>query len=320
MKRLSSKKTIVVTGGLGFIGSHFVELALKNGHKVINVDCETYAANSSLRFSGDYTHIKEDIANINDIPFCDIIVNFAAESHVDNSISSSKNFISTNVLGVHNLLEILKNHKIKNLQTSWAYKVPLFVQISTDEVFGDILKGFFTETDQHKPSNPYAASKSCAEQLVYAWGRTYDLPYIVTRTTNNYGCRQFPEKLIPATIMNIMNGKKVVVHGDGRYVRNWIHVDDNVDALYKIIDQCMINESYHVSSDEEYNVREIVEKIASHFNLRYDDIVDSSTDRSGCDERYALDCSKLKEQTSWQQLRKLDVEIPKLIECYRKRI
>src|SRR3990167_8516318 len=317
MNRLTSKRTIVVTGGLGFIGSHFVERLLSSGHKVINIDNETYAANTWLKFVGDYTHIKEDISTITNVPNCDVLVNFAAESHVDNSISESSNFIKANVLGVHNLLDIIRHQKIKNLQVSWAYKTQLFVQISTDEVFGDRVEGFFKEDDQHKPSNPYSATKSCAEQLVHAWGRTYDIPFMITRTTNNYGNRQHHEKLIPAVITKLLQGKKAPVHGDGQYIRNWIHVEDNVDALVKVIDCGVQNNVYHVSSNEEYSVKQIVEKIANKMGLKYDNIVESVADRNGADVRYALDCSKLIDHTGWCQMRSLDVELDDMIEYHR---
>lgn len=318
MNRLGSKKTFVVTGGLGFIGSHFIERILALGHTVINIDKMTYAANLGLKFTGDYTFKQQDIAQLDDLSYCDIIVNFAAESHVDNSINASDNFITTNVLGVHNLLEIIKRHKISNMQTSWGYRPPLFVQISTDEVFGDILQGAFSECDRHMPSNPYAATKSCAEQLTCAWGRTYDLPYIITRTTNNYGCRQHPEKLIPAVITRLRDGKKVIVHGGGHYIRNWIHVEDNVDAIIRIIDTGRESAAYHVSSDEEYSVRQIVDKIATHMGKWYDDVVDTSTDRSGCDVRYALNHAQLTADTGWVQTRRFDNELVKIIDHYTK--
>jgi dTDP-glucose 4,6-dehydratase len=314
--RLIGHKTFVVTGGLGFIGSHFVERLLSAGHCVINIDCVTYAANEHLKFVGDYRFIRADIKDIDDIPFCDIIVNFAAESHVDNSIVNASNFIDTNIMGVHNLLEILRRHKVKNLQSSWGYRSPLFVQISTDEVFGDILSGFYSENDRHMPSNPYSASKSCAEMLLVAWARTYDLPYMITRTTNNYGQRQHSEKLIPAAITNLLQGYKVIVHGDGRYIRNWIHVEDNVDAIIKVISQGDVNTSYHVSSDEEYSVRDIVTMVATKLGFKYEDVIDTSTDRNGCDERYALDCQRTK-LLGWTHQRHLSDELDMLIQYYR---
>ena len=319
MGRLDNKKTIVVTGGLGFIGSHFIEMCLENGHKVFNIDKETYAAHTDLVFEGDYTHIKEDISKIKDIPSCDIVVNFAAESHVDNSIDESFSFISSNIVGVYNILEIIKNKKIDAAIKCQSYQYPLYVQISTDEVFGDILEGFFKEDAVHTPSNPYSATKSSAEQLVVAWGRTYDMPYIVTRTTNNYGKRQHHEKLIPRAITSLIKNEKVPVHGNGEYVRNWIHVEDNVNALYSIINLGEENNYYHISADEEYSVKEIVEMIADIFGKDYKEIADFSSDRSGCDLRYALDCSKT-QALGWKQKKNLRSTLEEIKEYYEKKI
>lgn len=310
-------KTFVVTGGLGFIGSHFIDKALSRGHNVINIDCETYAANKDLKFSGNYTQIKEDIAKIKDLPHCNVIVNFAAESHVDNSIEDSFNFVNTNFIGVYNLLEIIKNKKIKHAISAWEYECPLFVQISTDEVFGDIEEGAFNEADRHTPSNPYSATKSAAEQLVSAWGRTYKIPYIITRTTNNYGPRQHSEKLIPRSITSILNGEKIPIHGSGSHIRNWIHVDDNVNAIFEIIEKGQINQSYHISSTEEYTVEEIVKMICKKMNVNYLDVTKNVMDRSGADVRYALDNSKIL-SLGWKQRKFLETELEKIIEDYKK--
>lgn len=305
MGRLDTKKTLLITGGLGFIGSHFVELALERGHRVINYDKKTYAANVDLTFKGDYQYLCVDIADIDDLPHCDIIVNFAAESHVDNSIIGPDVFVRSNVLGVHNMLEIIKNRKLKNMMHSWTWRPPLFVQISTDEVLGDIDEGFFKEDDRHKPSNPYSATKSCAEQLVVAWGRTYGLPYLITRTTNNYGPRQHIEKLIPSVVDRLLTGKSAIVHGSGDYIRNWIHVEDNVEALFLIIDEGIENEIYHIATDEEHSVKEVVTKVCSRLKLKYEDVIDTSTDRSGADVRYALNYDKIK-QMGWKPTRTFD--------------
>jgi dTDP-glucose 4,6-dehydratase len=318
MNRLNKSKNFVITGGLGFIGSHFIELLLKNNHKVLNIDKISYASNK-IDFNNhpNYSFLKEDIANLKEIPDCDFIINFAAESHVDNSIASSFEFINSNILGVYNLLELIKNKKIRHMQQAWEYKTPLFLQISTDEVFGDIEDGFFKEEDRHKPSNPYAASKSAAEQLLVAWARTYQIPYIITRTTNNYGPRQHPEKLIPRTITNLLENKKVPIHGSGTYVRNWIHVQDNVEAIYKILDEGLENNWYHIASEEELSVKEIVSKIASKFNKNFLDIADFSSDRSGADVRYALDYTKTK-SLNWEPKRTLDTSLEEMIEYYKK--
>ena len=231
IRRLNKPQHILVTGGLGFIGSHFVDKCLSMGHFVTNIDKVTYASNTNLNFGKNYQFIKKDICDLKEIPSCDIIVNFAAESHVDNSITQSLNFLNSNVKGVYNILEIIKNNKIKSALSAQKNKVPLFMQISTDEVFGDIEIGFFKEEDGHRASNPYSATKSAAEQIVFAWSRTYDIPFLMTRTTNNYGKRQHVEKLIPCAISKILSGQKVPIHGSGSYIRNWIHVEDNVILL-----------------------------------------------------------------------------------------
>jgi len=316
MGRLDKKLTFVVTGGLGFIGSHFVDRVLAEGHRVINYDKETYAAHTEIKFKGDYEYIKADIAEIKAIPYCDFIVNFAAESHVDNSIEESFCFVKSNILGVYNILEILKNKKIDSLVSAWEYDYPVFLQISTDEVFGDIEEGFFKEEAVHTPSNPYSATKSAAEQLVVSWGRTFDIPFLISRTTNNYGPRQNSEKLISRAITDILKGSKVPIHGGGSYVRNWIHVEDNVSALLKIIDCGNINESYHIASDEEYSVKQIVETICEKMKVEYGKVTDASMDRSGADVRYALNCDKLK-NLGWQQKYNLKNSIEETIKYYK---
>lgn len=319
IRRLRRKKTFVVTGHRGFILSHFIERLLERGHRVIGIDKLTYASNTEMKFQGDFTEIIADISKIDKLPFCDVIINGAAESHVDNSIAGNDIFLRSNVLGVHNLLELIKNKKLENMMTSWGFKPPLFVQISTDEVFGDILEGSFKEDARHMPSNPYAATKSCAEQLVVSWGRTYDLPYIITRTTNNYGARQHPEKLIPSVITRLLKGERAVVHGGGQYVRNWIHVEDNVDALLAIIDRGEEDQSYHISSPEEYSVEQVVRIICKIMEKDYDDVVDTSTDRSGADLRYALDCRKVRD-IGWTPVKEFETELVNIIEFYRKKL
>jgi len=319
MSRLSKKQTFLVTGGLGFIGSHFVEKCLKKGHKVINIDKMTYASNADIKFEGDYTFIKSDICDIDNIPRCDFIVNFAAESHVDNSISESINFINSNIKGVYHLLEKIKNNSIKSALNAQSYKMPIFFQISTDEVFGDIEEGFFKEEDRHLSSNPYSATKSAAEQLVFAWARTYNIPFLMTRTTNNYGPRQYPEKLIPCAITKVLKGEKVPIHGDGSYVRNWIHVEDNVDAIFKVMDKGVLNNVYHIASNEEYSVNEIVSIICETIGVNFEDFADYSTNRSGADLRYALNYEKIT-QLGWKQKRELRESLKEIVSFYKEKI
>ncbi len=316
--RFKDKTVCIVTGGLGFIGSNFIIHALSIGWKIINIDKVTYASQDPkvLGFTDhlNYYHIKKDIAQIKTLPYCDIIVNFAAESHVDNSITGPFPFIKSNILGVYNLLEILRKTKISNEQNSWSYQYPLFVQISTDEIFGDIEDGFFKEGDRAEPSNPYSSTKAAAELLLLAWSRTYGIPYLLTRTTNNYGPHQHPEKLIPMAITKMVKGEKIIVHGNGEYVRNWIHVEDNVEAIMTIIQAGELNNAYNIASDEEYSVIEIVQKILDIFGKPYDhNTIDSSQNRSGVDTRYALNTDKLK-SLGWSPKKKFDTELQVMID------
>ncbi len=316
--RFGKGTVCVVTGGLGFIGSHFIKKALSAGWKIINIDKITYASLSlDISPEQDYTFIKADISEIDNLPYCDVIVNFAAESHVDNSILGSDPFMKSNVAGVHNILEILRKHMNSDVSHAYAFKYPLFLQISTDEVYGDIEDGFFKEDERFMPSNPYSASKAAAEMLVRAWGRTYDIPYIITRTTNNYGCGQHPEKLIPMTITKCLSSKPVIIHGSGKYVRNWIHVEDNVDAIMSILNKGMIGESYNISSPEEYSVIQIVEMIMKNFGTNPNSSnIDNTLSRSGCDVRYALNCERTS-QLGWSCKRTLSGSIPEMVEYYK---
>ncbi len=316
--RFNDKTVCIVTGGLGFIGSNFIMHALSLGWKIINIDKITYASqdpkNLNFTTNVNYYHIKEDISKIKTLPYCELIVNFAAESHVDNSIDGPLPFVKSNVMGVYNLLEILRKTKVINERNSWSYHCPLFVQISTDEIFGDIKEGFFKENDRAKPSNPYASTKAAAELLLFAWNRTYDIPFLLTRTTNNYGPHQHPEKLIPMAITKASNNEKIIVHGNGQYIRNWIHVQDNVEAIMFVVQNGELNNTYHIASDEEYSVIEIVKKILKIFNKPYDyDTIDSSQNRSGVDVRYALNTDKIK-SLGWLPQRRLDIELEKIIQ------
>ena len=317
-KRLKKPRHFLVTGGLGFIGSHFIEKCLSLGHSVTNIDKVTYASNVDIKFVGDYKFIQKDICDIKEIPNCDVIVNFAAESHVDNSITESFNFLNSNIKGVYNLLEIIKNNKIKSTLTAQKYVSPLFVQISTDEVFGDIEDGFFKEEDRHKASNPYSATKAAAEQILFAWSRTYDIPFLMTRTTNNYGKRQHPEKLIPRVITKLLAGEKAPIHGNGSYVRNWIHVEDNVEAILQVIDTGILSEVYHIASEEEYSVNEVVERVCKALNLNFKDSADYSSDRAGADLRYALDFQKIT-KLGWTPKRNFEESLIEIVEYYRNK-
>lgn len=284
---------IITTGGRGFIGSHFVELCINRGYTVTDIDYMGYCSNAELPFDNhpNYKHEKQDICDIKHIPSCDVLVNFAAETHVDNSINDTAPFVRSNILGVHNLLEILRG---KN-----SYERPLFVQISTDEVYGDLLSGEFTEKDTLKPSNPYSATKVAAEALVLAYHRTYGLDYLITRSSNNYGERQYEEKLIPKTLNCIRTNRKIPIHGDGSYVRDWIYVKDNVDAIFNLIQKNIKNDTFNIGSGNRIKNIDVVKEILGWYNLDHNDYVQYVPNRWGQDVRYALNVEKIN-STGWK--------------------
>ncbi len=306
------KKRIMVTGGLGFIGSYFVQLALDSGYHVFNVDKKTYAARNDLQFEKnvDYEWLNEDICTMSHLPTnIEWIVNFAAETHVDNSILANDVFFQTNVKGVYNLLELirLKDHGDR----------PKFLQISTDEVYGDILEGVKIEDDRLKPSNPYAATKSAAEQLLYAWGRTYGIEYIICRSSNNYGFGQHEEKLIPRTIELTLQNKKMTVHGSGSYCREWTYTEDNCEGILLAIEKGKIGEIYNISSGEMETNLEIIKKILSLMG-KSEDHLEFVENRVGQDIRYSVDSSKMR-KLGWDPKMNLDKYLPKLIKMYEKK-
>ncbi|MBV03478.1 MAG: hypothetical protein CML45_03695 [Rhodobacteraceae bacterium] len=283
---------LVVTGGRGFIGSHFVDRALKEGHQVLDIDKIGYASNTELPWDNhkNYKLIKEDISEIKHLPSCDVIINFAAESHVDNSIKDTDPFIKSNILGVHNLLELVRGKA--------PYDRPLFFHISTDEVYGDILEGEFNEKDKLNPSNPYSASKAAAEMLVLAYHRTYGIDYIITRSSNNYGERQYEEKLIPKCISSVQKNKKIPIHGDGSYVRDWLYVKDNVDAIFSIIKSDVKNEIYNIAAENYMTNLEVANTIISWLDAT-GNMIQFVANRWGQDLRYAVSYSKLR-SLSWE--------------------
>ena len=278
---------LIVTGGRGFIGSHFVELALSKGYKVVDIDKMNYASHDSLPFDNDsnYTLIKEDISKIKYLPTCDIVVNFAAESHVDNSINASYPFIESSVLGVWNLLELIRGKPV--------YDRPLLFHISTDEVYGD--SGHpSNEKDVLNPSNPYSASKASAELIIRSYNRTYGLNYMITRSSNNYGPRQYHEKLIQKCIHCLEEGKKIPLHGDGTYMRDWIYVKDNVEAIMMLMESNKKNEIYNIACQNHIRNIDVVKEILTWYNASEDEIqfVDN---RWGQDICYNIDNQKILE-------------------------
>jgi len=302
-------KNIIVTGGLGFIGSNLIRLLIQKNYSVINIDKISYSSNfyniRDVKNNKKYKFIKCDLNNqrkLNKIfkTFKPIaIFNLAAESHVDRSIDSPKQFVVSNINGVFNLLEAFKNYfKIK--------KKTRLIHISTDEVYGDVLRGRSDEKHPYKPSSPYAASKASSDHLVSSYIRTFKIPAIITNCSNNYGPRQHPEKLIPKLIYNILNNKRLPIYGKGKNSREWIYVTDHCEALFKIFKKGKIGEFYNIGSNRNHNNIEITKnlldiakkyvKIGRKVKIRF------IKDRPGHDLRYALNSKKIINNLKWKPL------------------
>ena len=261
-------KLVYVTGCLGFIGSYVTRKCLERGWKVYGIDKQTYVANLSLleEFESydNFNYLNIDIKDLDHLYDCDYVINTAAESHVGNSIISSKEFIDSNIVGVQNLLDLVKNKPVN------CNRRPIFFHFSTDEVYGDIVDGEHIETDLLHPSNPYSAAKAAADMLVLAWARTYDLEYVILRPTNNYGIGQYPEKLIPLSVKNLRRNKKIRLHNAGTPVRNWLHADDTAEAVMSIIDSGNVNEIYNVAGGfEQKNIDTVMKVIDSYHESDY---------------------------------------------------
>jgi dTDP-glucose 4,6-dehydratase len=300
-------RKIIVTGGLGFIGSNLIELLINKKFNVINIDKVTYSSNfyntKNYLKKKNYKFIKCDLNNkskLNKIIFANKpigIFNLAAETHVDRSIDSPEAFINSNILGVFNILEIFREYSKKN-------KKSRLIHISTDEVYGDILKGRSNENFPYKPSSPYAASKAASDHLVSSYVRTYKIPAIVTNCSNNYGPKQHPEKLIPKLIYNILNNKSLPIYGDGKNSREWIFVKDHCEALLKVFLKGKIGEFYNIGSNKNLNNLEICKslinvakkriKVGPNVKIKF------VKDRPGHDIRYALDSKKILKELKWK--------------------
>ena len=297
-------KKIIVTGGLGFIGSNLIDLLLQKKFKVINIDKITYSSNfyntKEFKKSKNYKFIKCDIKDkkIKNILFKykpDCIFNLAAETHVDRSIDNPESFIQSNIVGVYNLLENFKYY-------SQRYKSKL-VHISTDEVYGDILSGRSSEKYPYQPSSPYAASKAASDHLVSSYVRTYKIPAMVTNCSNNFGPKQHPEKLIPKLIYNILNNKPLPIYGKGTNSREWIYVKDHCEALIKVYQRGKVGEFYNIGSNKNLNNLEVCKKLLnaskSSINIGKNVKITFVKDRPGHDIRYALNSKKIKQNLNW---------------------
>jgi dTDP-glucose 4,6-dehydratase len=310
-------KIVYVTGCLGFIGSYITKLCLEKGWYVKGVDKITYAANKNLleEFK-QYKNFSFVHSDINDLKFlydCDYIINTAAETHVGNSIANSDDFVYSNINGVHKLLELIKNYRQENTT------IPTLLHFSTDEVYGDIEFGAHIETDILKPSNPYAATKAAADMLILAWSRTYKIPYVIVRPTNNYGIGQYVEKLIPKACKYLKLGKKIPLHNNGTPIRNWLHAADTAAAIIKIIETDAKNEIYNICGGFEQSNIDTIKALLCANNINIDDInnyLDLSCNRPGQDVRYALDDSKLR-AIGWIPQKEFNTEIKNIVQYYK---
>jgi|TARA_B110000438_G_scaffold303587_1_gene365819 dTDP-glucose 4,6-dehydratase len=288
---------LLITGGLGFIGSNFILNILKQkpSFEIVNIDAELLGSNPDnlheLKNSKNYHYVKGNITNKtqmeNLISKSDAVINFAAESHVDRSILDANQFLVSNIRGTYTILEILRKHKKR------------FIQISTDEVYGSLENGSAIETTRFSPSNPYAATKASAELLVNSYVNTFDLDCIITRCTNNYGPRQFYEKLIPKTIFLANQNNKIPLYGNGQNIRDWIFVDDHCDAIHKILLDGKSGDSYNISSNNELDNLLIVKTILEIMG-KSNDLIEFVDDRPGHDQRYSLDSSKIRHELNWK--------------------
>jgi len=322
-------KVVYITGCFGFIGSYVTRACLAKGWQVMGIDKMTYAY-----FPDAYDEFIEhpnfsfERIDINDLDFlyeCDYIINTAAETHVGNSLIKSENFVHSNINGVHNLLELIRNYRAESKHT------PVLLHFSTDEVYGDITEGEHIETDMLKPSNPYSATKAAADQLITAWGRTYNVPYIILRPTNNYGIGQYVEKLIPKAIKYLNLNKPIPLHNQGTPIRNWLHAADTANAVTTIIEAGVKNEIYNICGGFEQKNLDTVNKIIilyhgedetlketfPYFDEDRNKFLDFSYSRQGQDVRYALNDNKLR-SIGWSPEKVFDQELPDIVKYYKE--
>lgn len=308
-------KKLLVTGGAGFIGSNFIRhiLSTHPNYEVVNFDVLTYAGNldnlKDIENNPRYSFVKGDIGDASAVESAiknvDAIVNFAAESHVDRSIASAGSFVKTDVYGTYVLLEAVKKHKIQR-----------FLHISTDEVYGSIQEGSFTETSNISPNSPYAASKAGADLLVRSYFKTYNLPVLITRSSNNYGPYQYPEKFIPLFITNAIEGKKLPLYGDGKNVRDWLFAMDNCEAIDLVLHKGREGEIYNIGGGNEKQNIEIVKIILSELG-KPEDMIEYVKDRPGHDRRYSLGIEKIRKELGWSPTANFNEALKDTIKWYK---
>ncbi len=305
---------LLICGGAGFIGSAFIKnyLISNADSKITNIDVLAIGSNlenlKNVKNNPNYKFIKDDIRNeskINElVQDVDIVVNFAAESHVDRSIANPKPFLETNILGTFSILEAIRKHDKQ------------FIHVSTDEIYGDAQeKSSFSEESQINPSNPYAATKAAADHLVASYYRTYGINCITTRCTNNFGPNQFPEKLIPKTIIRSIKGLKVPLYGNGEQIRSWIYVNDHVQAIESLISKGQAGQVYNITAYEEITNKIIVEKILDILGKSHS-MIEYVGDRPGHDKRYSIDCSKIENEIGWHPKYDFDAALKQTVNWY----
>ena len=326
-------KKVLITGGAGFIGSAMVRRLLKeNNNYIFNIDKLGYS--SSLSSSGDleayrkrYFFFKEDLKNklkinqlVNEID-PDLIIHFAAESHVDRSLDNPQEFIDSNVVGTFNILESTREHfKNLSLERKRSFK---FHHVSTDEVFGSLnANGKFNEMTRYSPRSPYSASKAASDHLVNAWHHSYELPTTISNCSNNYGPFQFPEKLIPLSILKSLEGKKIPLYGDGMNIRDWLYVDDHIDAIMLILEKGAIGQTYCIGGFGEITNKDILEKLCAIMdkyckkNFLHSELIEYVKDRPGHDRRYSINSNRIQKELGWMPKTSIEQGLEKTILWY----
>lgn len=308
-------KVVYVTGCLGFIGSYITRECLSRGWFVRGVDKCTYAANeqhlNEFQKNVNFAFDRCDICDLSFLYDCDYIINTAAETHVDNSITSSEEFVQSNICGVYNILNLIKSKK--------GHDMPVLLHFSTDEVYGDIISGEHTESSILRPSNPYSATKASGDMLITAWSRTHGIPYVLVRPSNNYGIGQYVEKLIPKACKFLKLGKTIPLHEAGEPVRTWLHAKDTTQAIMKIIYSNKKNCIFNISGTEQLKNIDVISQIVKIYyndDVNIMDYVDLNFSRPGQDVRYSINCDKL-EGLGWSPNHRLSDELPGVVEHYK---